>query len=304
MPTETVYGLAAAINCPEGISRIFSTKKRPFFDPLIIHVASIEQAKSVTREWPPIADLLAKRFWPGPLTLVLPKADNINPMICSGLDTVGVRLPKHPLARRLIRQVGAPLAAPSANLFGKTSPTSAEHVIEEFDRSVFVVDGGPSEVGLESTVVEIRVGDEEDEIAILRPGLITRKDLAEAVSKQKRKTRITRENSSASPGHLTQHYMPRIPLVIVPPGFLPLTAVNLELIQQWLRFPVVKCEQLLLDGNPAFAARLLYARLRELSQSHSDFIVVEWQPEFDHEEWLAIWDRLRRAASVDLSRRH
>ena len=120
LPTETVYGLAASIFSEEGIRRIFAIKERPFFDPLIVHVSDLEQIKQVISEWPPLADYLARAFWPGPLTMVLPKHPGVNPLITSGLDTVGVRMPAHPIARQLIEKCGFPLAAPSANKFGKT----------------------------------------------------------------------------------------------------------------------------------------------------------------------------------------
>ena len=132
MPTETVYGLAAPISNEAGIRRIFEVKDRPFFDPLIVHIASFAQLDLVVQDFPPLAQLLTQAFWPGPLTIVLPRSEAVNPLICSGLPTVGVRMPRHLLALRLIRSVGEPLAAPSANKFGRTSPTSAAHVRAEF----------------------------------------------------------------------------------------------------------------------------------------------------------------------------
>ena len=137
-PTETVYGLGARIDRPEGLKKIFAIKQRPFFDPLIVHASSTEQAKTCFKEWHAMADHLAKSFWPGPLTLVMPKSELISDMITSGLDSVGVRIPNHNLALQLINAVGVPLAAPSANKFGKTSPTKAEHVKKEFGDSVLV----------------------------------------------------------------------------------------------------------------------------------------------------------------------
>ncbi len=156
MPTETVYGLAGRIGSERALKKIFSTKKRPFFDPLIVHVSSIEQAKMCYQMWNPIAEKLAARFWPGPLTMVMPKSDRVSSLITSGLETVAVRWPAHPIAQKLIQMVGEPLAAPSANLFGKTSPTKAEHVREQFGDEVFILDGGSSEFGIESTVLLIQ----------------------------------------------------------------------------------------------------------------------------------------------------
>ncbi|NDF16271.1 threonylcarbamoyl-AMP synthase, partial [bacterium] len=174
LPTETVYGLAASIRSEEGIKKIFAIKERPFFDPLIVHISDLEQKKQVISEWPPLADFLAKRFWPGPLTLVLPKHPSLNPLITSGLDTVGVRMPAHPIARQLIEKCGFPLAAPSANKFGKTSPTKAEHVRKGFEKEdLLILDGGQSEVGLESTVVALAREGDKDVVTILRPGAVT-----------------------------------------------------------------------------------------------------------------------------------
>ena len=170
IPTETVYGLAADISNEDAIRKVFSLKERPFFDPLIVHVASLKQAKALTTEWGPLTDFLARYFWPGPLTLILPKAESVNSLITSGLETLAIRFPNHPAAIQLITQVG-PLAAPSANKFGQTSPTEAHHVRKEFRSvDVFVVDGGPCEIGIESTVLE--VGSNQDSVSILRPGRI------------------------------------------------------------------------------------------------------------------------------------
>jgi L-threonylcarbamoyladenylate synthase len=132
MPTETVYGLAASIRSDEGLQRIFAVKERPFFDPLIVHINALSQKDEVVREWPKTAAFLAEHFWPGPLTMVLPRNLNLNSLITAGLDTVGIRMPRHPIATHLIECTGAPIAAPSANKFGKTSPTTIDHVRNEF----------------------------------------------------------------------------------------------------------------------------------------------------------------------------
>ena len=302
MPTETVYGLAAAIDNPSGISRIFEIKRRPFFDPLIVHVSRIGEVHDVVRDWPAIADWLAERLWPGPLTLILPKQAGLNSMITSGLDTVGVRCPQHPFARRLIASAGVPLAAPSANLFGKTSPTTAQHVIDEFSsEQLFVIDGGPCEVGLESTVVLITVEEAIDRLTILRPGMITEQILAEVTQDWPRNVEIDRDTSNAAPGHLNAHYMPGLPLVIVAEQERLDDPVVLKRIQQSLRFPVSKWKELSLRDNPIFVARSLYASLRELSSSGADFIVVRRPDLAISGEWDAVWDRIVRAASTDLT---
>jgi L-threonylcarbamoyladenylate synthase len=154
IPTETVYGLGAVISKSDAIKKIFTTKERPFFDPLIVHVSGVEQAKELSLDWSAAADILAQEFWPGPLTLVLPKK-NVSDLITSGLQTVGVRCPDHKIALEIIEKVGEPIAAPSANRFGKTSPTCKKHVLEEFNDAVFVVDGGDCSVGIESTIISV-----------------------------------------------------------------------------------------------------------------------------------------------------
>lgn len=279
IPTETVYGLAAAIDTPQGIQRIFEIKERPFFDPLIVHVSNLEQARSLTTGWNSTCDLLAKHFWPGPLSLILPKTPSLNPMITASLDTVGIRMPRHPVCLELIDRLQVPLAAPSANKFGKTSPTQASHVRDEFGDSVFVLDGGPCEIGLESTVISLGEG----RIDILRPGAITQAMLQNLLPHLK----IEQRASVASPGHLEHHYQPSIPLFIYESGEL----------ENLLEKPSVKGprHELVLDPNPALAARTIYSQMREFSK-RGGFISVQKRPEQTDGLWLAIWDRLNRAA--------
>ncbi len=176
IPTETVYGLAARIDDEGALKQIFAVKKRPFFDPLIVHVADLATAKRLSRDWPPVFDVLAQAFWPGPLTLIAPKAEMVSSLITSGLDTVALRLPNHPVAQEILQKLQMPVAAPSANMFGRTSPTSASHVEKEFSGEVPVVDGGPSQVGVESTVVCWDPNSPQT-LHILRPGGVSRSDL-------------------------------------------------------------------------------------------------------------------------------
>ena len=212
IPTETVYGLAGSIESEKGLRRIFSLKERPFFDPLIVHVSSFRQAASLVLEWPPLADFLARRFWPGALTIVLPKAPHVNPLITSGLDTVAIRMPDHSIARDLIDILGHPLAAPSANKFGRTSPSQASHVRDEFaNDNLFVIDGGECQIGVESTVIAFQSGDDNTEVQILRPGGITQTMLEHALERWGKPTTVRRAASEASPGHLKHHYMPKLP---------------------------------------------------------------------------------------------
>lgn len=299
IPTETVYGLAANIESEEALRKVFALKERPFFDPLIVHVASFKQAASLVQNWLPLADYLARSFWPGPLTLVLPKTDAVNPLITSGLDTVALRYPAHPIAQEIIRLVGTPLAAPSANKFGRTSPSRADHVRNEFPGSgLIVVDGGECEIGLESTVISVEP--DESKITILRPGAVTIEMLREKLERWSKPVTIKTGSSSASPGHLKHHYMPKIPLVIVkqdePTGLSKGTKAEIEgMLDKKISHPIA----LILDEDPAQAARELYSELRRLASSGADLIYAQ-APQSTEDLWSAIWDRLSRAATLDL----
>jgi L-threonylcarbamoyladenylate synthase len=299
LPTETVYGLAASIESEEGIRKIFAIKERPFFDPLIVHIADLEQKTQVIAEWPEVADFLAKKFWPGPLTLVLPKNPRINTLITAGLDTVGIRMPSHPVARALIELCRVPLAAPSANKFGKTSPTKADHVRKGFEKEeLFILDGGQSEVGLESTVVELSREGEKAIVTILRPGAITEILLSEALTERGEPFEIRKKSSLASPGNVEHHYMPNIPLVIVVQEELSLKQKTRdEICQDFQLERNVRGAELKLDKNPRLAARSLYVRMRECSDSGDSFIYVFRRKEQEGGLWDAIWDRLNRASS-------
>jgi L-threonylcarbamoyladenylate synthase len=267
LPTETVYGLAGRYDSEEAIDKIFKTKGRPSFDPLIVHVSNAEQAKELTVSWPYLAQILADKFWPGPLTIVLPKAANVDDKITAGLRTVALRSPDHQGFRSILADLGVPLAAPSANRFGKTSPTTAEHVEAEFDGLVPVMDGGPCRVGVESTVVAI----EDGRLQILRPGAITQEMLQEATG-----ALVTHRAREDSPGHLKDHYQPEAPLYLEAKEGLP---------------------ELQLNQDPSIAARELYGLMREYSQrSPSGFYILKSNyPTTGF--WQAIWDRLERAAS-------
>lgn len=344
IPTETVYGLAAPINNVEAIKKIFSLKERPFFDPLIVHIASVESIKELSPYQSETLDRIIAAFWPGPLTIVLPKFDTINPMITSGLETVGIRFPSHPLAQKIIAAVGTPLAAPSANKFGKTSPTKSEHIrIAWPNGEVFALEGGSSEVGIESTVIQIIPSTETsidatkstiinadtsnnpnnenstEKVLILRKGIITKEMLMEVAGPN---IEISYAESSASPGHTPDHYMPDIPLVIVEDTTMPLSEVSLETIRNELSkessmHDVLKTYErygiLELENDPLMAARNLYEKLHQLSRSAYDFAIVgrnhllhqrdpiEGNSTSQNSHWSAIWDRLERAAKVDLT---
>jgi L-threonylcarbamoyladenylate synthase len=289
MPTETVYGLAADIRNEQGIKNIFAIKERPFFDPLIVHVSCAEMASDFVKEWNPVAQALANAFWPGPLTIVMPKNDKISDMITSGLDSVGLRCPNHPLALELIQTMGTGLAAPSANKFTKTSPTSATHVHDEFGDDVYVLNGGSCEVGIESTVVGII----DQQIKIYRPGHITKEDIIQAFAAIEVDMQVDYVPSPVAPGQLKHHYMPDAPVVLSHHKIIDRVNLEAKLLD--------KPEYWVVPSDPTVAAREMYAKFRLLSQSNPSCIIVvidEKTKEVD--EWKAIYNRLEKAASFDV----
>ena len=297
IPTETVYGLAGAIDKPAAIAQIFALKERPFFDPLIVHIAERSWLSSVAREVPAAATTLMDAFWPGPLTLVLPRHPDLNPMITSGLDTVGVRLPSHPIAHQLLLALGVPLAAPSANKFGRTSPTQAAHVRAEWPSDqLTVLEGGASEVGVESTVVRV-IESPELVVEILRPGGVSAEAISMALESAGLVATVRRAESEASPGHLLHHYMPAVPLVVVP---RTAAGIDVATIAIQLKLDTPRVVTMELSDDPALAARLLYAEMRRAAESGADLILCPAPLGVDG-LWAAIWDRLNRAATLIVS---
>lgn len=306
IPTETVYGLAARIDSLEGVQAIFKLKERPSFDPLIVHVEDFDQVAQLTSSWPLVAESLARRFWPGPLTIVVPKHPNVNPMITSGLQTVGIRMPNHPIARELIRRVGCPLAAPSANRFGRTSPTTAAHVRTEFPEAVAsgeiqILDGGPSVVGVESTVCLV----DDQSVTILRPGGITKEELQKHLRESPELHHIiVREtsNNQASPGHTEHHYETAKPLIVSWSTNLQDSGAIFEIAGR--NITREKVLELRLPSDPALAARLLYATLRtgdEQPTSEALFLQRDLRIlEMSEGLWRAIDDRIMRAARLQI----
>lgn len=284
IPTETVYGLAAPIGNALSIANIFKLKQRPFFDPLIVHVSSIEMAKTLSEVWSTTAQSLAENFWPGPLSLVVPKNSKVSDMISSGLTTVAIRVPKHPLTLKLIEQIG-PLAAPSANLFGRTSPTEAKHVSESLGEGILVLDGGPCAGGIESTVFDT------ENLCILRPGLATREQL-EAVLGQTLKQKASKK----SPGHLEHHYMPNAPLVIADVEVAEEKIKAALSAKTSVNYSDFSCKRIQLSTDATLAARELYGVLRATDQSNC--ILILQTPPSTGGLWEAIWDRLSRAATL------
>ena len=275
-PTETVYGLGANALDAAAVRRIYEAKGRPWASPLIVHVADEALARSVTAEWPDVAHSLAKRFWPGPLTIIVKKAAMVPDLVTAGLDSVGVRVPAHPIALELIRRAGVPIAGPSANRFGQISPTTAEHVRMSLgDRVDMILDGGPTRVGIESTVVSLR----RDPPAVLRPGMITQEEL-EAVTGRQWEREMDLPHISESPGLHQRHYAPRTPFYLLEPG-----ATKPAGSGRVIEMPV----------DAQSYAEALYANLHDADCEGWDWIAVQKPPETP--EWAGILDRLRRASA-------
>lgn len=297
LPTETVYGLAARIDSEPALLKVFATKQRPSFDPLIVHVADVASARELASEWPALYDDLAAHFWPGPLTLIAPKREAVSMTITSGLMTVAIRCPSHPIFLQAIRDVGVPLAAPSANRFGRTSPTTAAHVEDEFGGSVAVVDGGASTVGVESTVLSAERSGDSWTIKLLRPGGVSREELKSFLNERQIQFTIQRESSLASPGNLKEHYQPDSPVAIISRAW---SAELQALAEKTLQRKITSVSELKLPATPQHAARALYAEFRRLSRTPDHLIVIERRAEHANHEWEAVWDRIERAASLRL----
>ncbi|REJ90048.1 MAG: threonylcarbamoyl-AMP synthase [Planctomycetota bacterium] len=294
-PTETVYGLGANALNPDAVARIFEAKQRPKFDPLIVHVADRESLDQLVTDFPHNAKILADRFWPGPLTLVLPKQPIVPDLVTAGLQSVGARIPDHPLALEILRAAAVPIAAPSANRFGCVSPTNAEHVREQLgDRIDLILDGGPCRVGVESTVVLMT----EDPPLLLRPGGVALEDLESAIGPVTTRSHAFQEGPQVAPGQLTQHYAPQAKVLLTDdPGqcTVPESAglLAFRVVPQRPRFAQV--EILSPAGDLKEAAFNLFAALRRLDAAGLDLIIAERVPEKGLGR--AINDRLRRASA-------
>ena len=307
-PTETVYGLGADARREDSVRAIFAAKGRPADNPLIVHIAELEQIYEIAREVPDIALKLAAQFWAGPLTMVLPKQDSIPMVTSGGLDTVGIRMPSHPAARELIRQSGCPIAAPSANRSGKPSPTTAQHVMDDMDgRIAAVLDGGLCEVGVESTVICF---DDAETIHILRPGRISREDLApfakhvyvdRAIFEQ-----LAPDAKAASPGMKYRHYSPDAKITPVDaPDFAAFSAyvqahakdtTYCLLFDADPEIPGVRSMRYGDDGKAQ--AHFLFLRFRELDEAGAEQVFVR-MPRQDGVD-LSVYNRLMRAAGFEV----
>jgi L-threonylcarbamoyladenylate synthase len=305
LPTETVYGLAGNAFDAGAVERIYEVKGRPAHNPIIVHVASIAMARQCVAQWPAVAAGLAKAFWPGPLTLVLPRSEAIPKVVTAGGPTAGVRWPSHPFIQAVIRECGFPLAAPSANLSNRLSPTRAEHVLKFLgDKIPLIVDGGQSQVGIESTVLDLSVSPPR----VLRPGMIHEEALLSVTGRLASGSPEGGGVLLKSPGQLRKHYAPRAKLAIwewqdeeelkmrsakcgVPSAKLHLIAhTRIPSGRGFGRVSVI-------PRDPRAFARAIYAELHWCDEAGAECIVVEALPE--GKEWAALADRLRRAAATE-----
>jgi L-threonylcarbamoyladenylate synthase len=290
IPTETVYGLAANALDASAVARVFKAKNRPVFDPLIIHTYSIEKAKEYVTDFPPALEKLAKLFWPGPLTLLLPRKDIIPDLVTSGLDKVAVRVPNHPLTLELLQQLNFPLAAPSANPFGYISPTRPDHVNRQLHGELdYILDGGNCEVGIESTIVGMETG----KVCIYRLGGLTISAIEDVMGKVE--LRINNSDNPMAPGQLKSHYAPLKKVIIGNIEELLSKHKNAAVLSfgdknyQGIQFNLSE------KGDLVEAAANLFSGLRTLDESGAEVILCEYLPE--NGLGVAINDRLRRAAA-------
>lgn len=304
LPTETVYGLAANALEPAAVQRIFTAKGRPAHNPLIAHVASRAMARRCVADWPPLAEALARAFWPGPLTLVLPRSEVIPRIVTAGGPTVAIRWPAHPIIRAVIEECGFPLAAPSANPSNRISPTTAEHVFAGLaGRIPLIVDGGPCAVGIESTVVDVT----SPRPRILRPGGITSAQIRKVWAAGEPEEGPAPETAvPRSPGQLPRHYAPRATVVVRRWADVSELAAFVR-AQGWPpnRVCVLAYEQIpaadqgylrvaVVPADPVAYARALYAELHQCDASGARAVIVETPP--TDPAWEAVHDRLKRAA--------
>ena len=288
-PTETVYGLGADASNPEAIRKLYAIKRRPADHPVIIHFADAEKAFAWAREVPEAARKLAARYWPGPLTLILKRSGLAKDFVTGGQDTVGLRVPSHPVAQALLKEFSGGIAAPSANRFGLVSPTTAAHVRDDLGADVdLVLEGGPSEVGIESTILDLS----GPRPVLLRPGHVSKEQLQAVIGEILERTPA----SPRHPGGMERHYAPRTPAQMVfsyeldkaiaqargPVAVLAFSRPD-ERVDYWLRMP----------REPKAYAQRLYAALRELDTAGCERILIEAPPESP--EWSAVRDRLKRA---------
>lgn len=301
-PTETVYGLGADASNPKAIQKIFEIKGRPSNHPLIVHISDVEKIKTWAENIPDQAWLLAKKYWPGPLTLILPRKSNVPLEVTGGQNTVGLRVPDHPIALALLNAFGGGVAAPSANRFGCISPTTAQHVKEGLGDAVgMLLDGGPCRIGLESTIVSFING----EICLLRPGGLSLEEIEDTLHQKVLRPSAT--HKVRAPGMLASHYSPKTPLAILPLNELESRANELTakgftvaILQLGDAQKSISTSGVTTICLPAIAfeyGHQLYATLHKLDHENFDYLLAEALP--STKEWLAVNDRISRAAHED-----
>lgn len=303
--TETVYGLGADATNPVAVAGVFEAKRRPAFDPLIVHVPDVASAMQVASVWPPLANRLAAEFWPGPLTMVLPKQSHISDLVTAGLPGVGIRIPAHPSAQQFLQCVARPVVAPSANLFGAISPTTAQHVFDGLGgRISAILDGGPCEVGLESTVVSLM----HDQPMILRPGGLAKEEI-ERITGPIDIAQVNSEladEAQPAPGMLSRHYAPSTNLILIESSEPLLPQSNLRCglltygpmdaaICRNEKSPFAEMRWLGQSEDLKSCASKFFAALRSLDATNLDVIIARKFP--THGLGIALNDRLKRAAA-------
>jgi L-threonylcarbamoyladenylate synthase len=304
-PTETVYGLGADASNETAIKKVFAAKGRPHDHPLIVHLASAVQLKDWAREIPSAAQTLAKKFWPGPLTLILKRATHVSDLVTGGQDTVALRVPSHPMAQALLKAFGGGVVGPSANRFGHVSATTAEHVRQEFGDAIdYVLDGGACEVGIESTIIDLSRAQLCTQLcnqpALLRPGAITAAQIEAALGTP---LAAPDAQSPRAPGTLEKHYAPRTPVMLVEGDLIDELARSfarqgkrVAVLARSARQPLIdKLTWIAAPQTPAGYAHDLYANLRTLDAAGCDVMLVEEPPLAT--AWAAVRDRLGRAAA-------
>jgi L-threonylcarbamoyladenylate synthase len=280
LPTETVYGLAADARNEAAVRHVFATKGRPLGHPLIVHVADVDEARRWASDWPIPADLLVERFWPGPLTVIVRRRDDVLDVVTGGRDTVAVRVPDHPLAQSLLRSFGGGLVAPSANFFGRVSPTTARHVVDDLGDAVgYVLDGGPCTIGVESTIVDCSV----DPPQVLRPGAVSEVEVRQAIG-----SLDPASGPSRAPGMLASHYAPSCEVVPVE---------SLAEAERLIASTSVHSDTVILDASldPVRFASRLYAELRRCDAEGRRRVVIVLPP--DDGIGRAVRDRITKAAA-------
>jgi L-threonylcarbamoyladenylate synthase len=296
-PTETVYGLGADGLNPEAVARIYAAKGRPATNPVILHVDSIASARALVSQWPDTAQLLTERFWPGPLTLILPASEQVPAIVRAGGPTVALRCPAHRVAQALIKAVGRPLAAPSANRSQHLSPTLAEHVASSLGEAVdLILDGGPTEAGLESTILDLSVARPR----ILRPGPVAPAELAALLGAVDLwEGAVKPGEAQTAPGMAERHYAPRARLELVAPGSGLAPGSGQVAYVAFGHLPALpdSIRGILLPLDAEAVGTRLFALLHELDDAGFERVVMERPPA--GEAWMAVRDRLRRASAKE-----